>query len=44
MDVIVGKILVKHRFLGLIDYSFEERRKILTGKQRKGRIINIKLL
>ena len=26
-----------------IDHSFEEHRKILRGKQRKGSIINIKL-
>ena len=29
---------------GIIDHSFEERRKILEGKQRKASIINIKLI
>ena len=29
---------------GFIDHSFEERRKILKGKQREGSIINIKLI
>ena len=36
--------MVKHIYLNFIDHSFEERRKILKGKQREGSIINVKLI
>ena len=42
-DVIVGESSVKHNiFLSFIDHNFEERRKNLKGKRRKGSIINVK--
>ena len=41
IDVIVGKSLVKHIYF-FIDHSFQERIKLLKGKQREGSIINIK--
>ena len=46
IDVIVGKSLVKHIYIRLsfIDHSFEKRRKISKRKQRKGGIIDIKLI
>ena len=34
--------MVKH--IGFIDHSFEERRKVLSGEQLEGSIINIKLI
>ena len=42
-DAIVGESSVKQNiFLSFIDHSFEERRKNLKGKRRKGSIINVK--
>ena len=37
----MGKSLVKHIYF-FIDHSFQERIKLLKGKQREGSIINIK--
>ena len=39
-----GESPALNTFRNFIDHSFEERRKILKGKQRKGSIINIKLI